>query len=129
MKKTKIIYWVSTILFVLFMGSTAIPDVRSTPEAVAFLTQLGYPLYFIPFIGVLKLLGCVALVVPGFPKVKEWAYAGFAFDLIGAIYSALAVSGFDVMMLIMILPIGLMILSYVYFHKMNNKEQGIRSKE
>jgi len=118
MKKIKIIYWASTILFVLFMGSTAIPDVLSTTEAVAFMTQLGYPLYFVPFIGVLKLLGCIALLVPGFRRVKEWAYAGFAFDLIGAIYSAVAVSGFDIRMLFMILPIGLMILSYVYFHKM-----------
>jgi len=118
MKKIKIIYWVSTILFVLFMGSTAIPDILSTPEAVAFLAQLGYPLYFVPFIGVLKLLGCIALLVPGFPRIKEWAYAGFAYDLIGAIYSALAVGGFDVKMLIMLLPIGLMVLSYVYFHKM-----------
>jgi uncharacterized membrane protein YphA (DoxX/SURF4 family) len=118
MKKIKIIYWASTILFVLFMGSTAIPDVLSTTEAVAFMTQLGYPLYFIPFIGVVKLLGCIALLVPGFPRVKEWAYAGFAFDLIGAIYSAVAAGGIDIRMLFMLLPIGLWVLSYVYFHKL-----------
>jgi uncharacterized membrane protein YphA (DoxX/SURF4 family) len=128
MKKIKIIYWTATILFVLFMGSTAIPDILSTTEAVSFMNQLGYPHYFVPFIGVLKLLGCIALLVPGYPRIKELAYAGFAYDLIGAIYSAIAVGGFDVKMLIMLLPIGLMLLSYVYFHK-QNKEQGVRVKE
>jgi len=118
MKKNKIIYWIVTILFGAFMIFTAIPEVMNTAESVAFMDHLGYPAYFNQFLGIAKILGCIAILIPGFPRVKEWAYAGFAFDLIGATYSVLAAGGFDVQMLFMLLPIGLMLLSYVYFHKM-----------
>lgn len=114
MKKTKTIYWVTTTIFALFMASTAIPDIMMQKEAMAFITSLGYPEYFIPFIGVAKLLGCIAIMVPGFPKIKEWAYAGLAFDLIGAVYSNLMVHGWDNGMLTMIPIFGFMIASYVY---------------
>ena len=70
-------------------------EILKVPDAVAFITQLGYPVYFIPFIGVAKVLGSIAIVVPRFPKLKEWAYAGLTFDLIGAVYSNLMVNGWD----------------------------------
>ena len=77
MKKTKIIYWIFTGLLAAGMLLGSIPDIMSTPEAVAIVTtHLGYPAYFIPFIGVAKLLGAVAILIPGFPRIKEWAYAG-----------------------------------------------------
>ena len=93
MKKTKIIYWVITILFGGFMLFSAIPDIMNKPEAIDFMNKLGYPPYFTPFIGVAKLLGVIAILVPGFPRIKEWAYAGLMFDLIGAAYSIYATSG------------------------------------
>src|ERR1043165_6179177 len=91
MKKTKIAYWIITILFAGFMLFSAIPDGLSTPDAVTFMTWLGYPKYFIPFIGVAKVLGVIAILIPGYPRIKEWAYAGLVFDLVGATYSAASV--------------------------------------
>jgi uncharacterized membrane protein YphA (DoxX/SURF4 family) len=91
MKKTKLLYWLSTGLLAALMTMSAIVNLLSTPESVAAFEHLGYPAYLLPFLGVAKLLGSVALVVPGFPKLREWAYAGFVFDLGGAMYSSMAV--------------------------------------
>jgi hypothetical protein len=89
----------------------------SAPEWVEIFKMLGYPIYMLPFIGVAKLLGVIALLVPGFPRLKEWAYAGMFFDLTGAVYSGLMVGGFDPKMLIMLIPYVLGGLSYIYHHK------------
>ena len=89
------------------------------------MTQLGYPLYILPFLGVAKFLGIVALLVPGFPRLKEWAYAGFTFDLIGAVYSGIAKNGFDPMMLSMLVFFGLLALSYIYHHKRLAAKQSV----
>ena len=121
MKKNKIIYWIVTILFVAFMIFTAIPEIMNTAESVAFMDHLGYPAYFNQFIGIAKILGCIAILIPGSPRVKEWAYAGLAFDLTGAIYSMIAVEGFQVPMLFMLVPVVLGILSYVFYHKNDAK--------
>lgn len=118
MKKTNILYWVFTGLFAGFMLFTAIPNILVSPESVALITdQLGYPKYTILFFGVAKLLGSIAILVPGFPRLKEWAYAGLFFDLIGATYSAIAVEGLHLPMLFMLLPFGVGALSYIYYHK------------
>jgi len=66
-KKTKITYWVLTGVFSAFMMMASIPDVLSTPEAMAMFKHLGYPVFLLPFIGVAKLLGIVAVLIPGFP--------------------------------------------------------------
>ncbi len=117
MKKINIIYWIFTALFAVMMAATAIPDVIMQPEAVTFMTHLGYPLYFIPFIGWAKILGAAAILIPGFPRIKEWAYAGLFFDLIGAVYSNMAVGPLDPSMLFMVVFFIPGILSYVYYHK------------
>jgi uncharacterized membrane protein YphA (DoxX/SURF4 family) len=117
MKKTKIIFWVITIVFAAFMAFTAVPNVTMEPESVKFMTQLGYPKYFIPFIGVAKLLGCVAIVIPGYYRVKEWAYAGLFFDLAGATFSVISIFGVNVSLVFMALPIIVGALSYVLYHK------------
>lgn len=117
MKKIKIIYWIVTVLFAAFMFFTAIPDVLMAPGAIAFMDHLGYPNYFTPFIGVAKVLGCIAILVPGFPRIKEWAYAGLAFDLIGATYSAISSDGFHPSVSFMLLPVLLFCRSYFYYHK------------
>lgn len=119
MKKTKIIYWTSTILFAGFMGLGALGDLIQEEEAVKMITGLGYPAYFVPFIGFAKLLGCIAILIPQFKKIKEWAYAGFFFDLVGATYSAIMAAGWDNQMLFMILPFGFGTLSYLYNQKVN----------
>jgi hypothetical protein len=117
MKKIKIWYWIVTAIFAAFMLFSAIPDVLSAPEAVTMITGLGYPKYFVPFIGVAKVLGAVAILIPGLKRIKEWAYAGLFYDLFGATYSALALGGFDPAILFMILPIGFLFLSYYLWHK------------
>jgi uncharacterized membrane protein YhaH (DUF805 family) len=116
MKKTNILYWIFTCLFAALMLFSAIPDVFSNPVAVKGMHgELGYPVYFIPFIGVAKLLGVIAILVQRFPRLKEWAYAGLFFDLIGATYSIAAIGKPD--WTFMILPIGLGIMSYVLYQK------------
>jgi hypothetical protein len=97
---------------------SAIPDILSTQEAVDMVTKnLGYPKYFIPFIGVAKLLGVVALIVPGFPEIKEWAHAGFVFDLTGAVYSSIAVGDPPATWMPIFIGFALIAASYIYYHK------------
>jgi hypothetical protein len=123
MKKTRIIYWVVTGLFGLFMISTAIPNIMVDKGSVDLIsTMLGFPKYFIPFIGVAKLLGAIAILVPGFPRVKEWAYAGIFFDLAGATYGSIAVMGFNAGTPIMFLFIAFELLSYYYYHRLQNEK-------
>jgi uncharacterized membrane protein YphA (DoxX/SURF4 family) len=117
MKKTNMIYWILTGLFAAFMIFTSIPDILMVKDAVTFMNHLGYPNYFIPFIGVAKVLGCIAILIPGFPRIKEWAYAGLFFDLFGATYSNIAVEGMQVGLLFMVLPFGFLFASYAYYHK------------
>ena len=120
MKKITVAYWIITGIFAAFMLFSAIPDILVVPEAVAMITGLGYPRYIIPFLGVAKLLGVIAILIPSFTRLKEWAYAGLFFDLIGATYSAIAKEGFQLPMLFMILPIGFLFLSYFLWHKKKN---------
>ena len=116
MKKTNIFYWVFTGLFSAMMLGSAIPDIMSSPIAIQGMhRELGYPLYFIPFIGVAKVLGVLAILLPISSKIKEWAYAGLFFDLIGACFSIMAIGKPDWMF--MFLPIFLGIGSYVFYHK------------
>ncbi len=117
MKKITVIYWIFTVLMVALMGLGSIPDILSSPDAVALFQHLGYPAYLLPFIGVAKLLGVAAILTPGFPRVKEWAYAGFVIDLTGAMYSSLAVG--DPPSGLLFFLIGYIIIggSYVYHHK------------
>ncbi len=118
MKKTTILYWIITGLFSAFMFFSAIPDAMKTPEAVTFITDLGYPEYFVVFIGVVKILGVIAILIPGFPRLKEWAYAGLFFDLAGATYSLIAKEGgFQLPMTFMLLAIGFLFWSYFLYHK------------
>ena len=121
MQSTKIIYWTTTILFAGFMLFSAIPNILITQETLTIMTQLGFPVYFIPFIGVAKLLGVIAILIPGFARVKEWAYAGLIFDLIGACYSVIAIEGFSAAILPMFVFIGIAFGSYFYYHKKTNE--------
>jgi uncharacterized membrane protein YphA (DoxX/SURF4 family) len=117
MKKTKIIYWIFTALLGLSMLSTAIPEIINGPDAIKFMSALGFPPYINPFLGIAKILGVIAILVPRFPRIKEWAYAGFCFDLIGATYSQIAIgTPFNnwIFMLIFFIPL---IGSYIYYHK------------
>jgi hypothetical protein len=118
MNKLNIVYWVSTGLFVLFIVSGSIGNVMLTDEWKTIAAQLKLPEYLFPFLGVAKILGCIALLAPISPRIKEWAYAGLFFDLIGAMYCGIAVaSTFDPMILTMLVPFALMGLSYGAHHR------------
>lgn len=120
MKKTKIFYWIVTVVFAVFMIFTSVPDVMLAPEAVKMIKGLGYPEYFIVFIGIAKILGGITILIPYFNRLKEWAYAGLFFDLIAAVISMLAIQGFQASMLFMILPISFLFISYFLWHKLES---------
>jgi hypothetical protein len=116
-KRTKLLYWIFTILFAGLMLFSAIPDMLLVPDAITFMSHLGYPDYFTQFIGIAKILGVIAILIPGPARIKEWAYAGLFFDLFGAIYSIIAKDGFMLPMLTMLVWVGFAVLSYIYYHK------------
>jgi hypothetical protein len=117
MKKTKIFYWIITGIFAAFMLFTAIPDIMMSPDAVKMISGLGYPDYFIPFIGVAKVLGSIAILIPGFKSIKEWAYAGLFFDLVAATYSIIQTAGVSPSLIFMVLPMVFLFVSYYLWHK------------
>lgn len=118
MKKLNVLYWIFNGLFAAMMLMSAIPDIMMDPVAVQGMHEgLGYPLYFVPFIGVAKVLGSIAILVPGFNRIREWAYAGLFFDLIGATFSIIAAGGTIAQYGFMALPLVLGILAYVFYHK------------
>ena len=97
-KRNKIIYWIATIWLVLGMVATGTVQLfreqaqgAVAPPGVYGITHLGYPVYFLTLLGIAKFLGAVAVLVPKFPVLKEWAYAGFFFIMSGAIFSHIAV--------------------------------------
>ena len=91
-KRNKVLYWIATIWLALGMVSTAIVQLIKMKEEVDKTSvTLGYPTYFLTIIGVWKLLGVVAILIPKYPILKEWAYAGFFFLMSGAIFFHLAV--------------------------------------
>jgi len=94
MKAKPIVYWTTTILVAFFMtgGATQVFQYFHNPHGIV--PELGYPMYFFAIIGVWKVLGAIAILVPGFPRLKEWAYAGIFFDLTGAAASCALVGGY-----------------------------------
>ncbi len=92
-KRNKIIYWIATIWLALGMISTGIVQlfkVKAGQGGVDMITHLGYPVYLLTILGILKILGGVAVLIPKFPLLEEWAYAGFFFVMSGAIFSHIA---------------------------------------
>ena len=84
-------YWVATALAGLAFIAGGLIDAARTPDVRAIMSHLGYPAYFAVILGIWKLLGGLAIVVPGVPRLKEWAYAGMVFDLTGALISHITV--------------------------------------
>ena len=91
-RRRRIAYWITTVLVVFELVLGGAWDVLRVPQVRGLIERLGYPSYFLVILGIWKLLGAVALVIPRFPRLKEWAYAGVIFDLTGAVTS-LVISG------------------------------------
>lgn len=92
-KRNKIIYWISTIWLALGMlstGTVQLFKVQAGAGGVDIITHLGYPIYLLTLLGVWKILGVVAVLIPKFSLLKEWAYAGFFFAMSGAVFSHIA---------------------------------------
>jgi uncharacterized membrane protein YphA (DoxX/SURF4 family) len=93
-KRNKIIYWIATIWLSLGMLSTGAMQLFHVkgdgPGSLDSMMQLGYPVYFVTILGICKILGVVTLLIPRFPLLKEWAYAGFFFMMSGAVYTHIA---------------------------------------
>ena len=120
MKKDKIIYWIPTTLIFLFEG--VMPALTSQSEmAKEGIRHLGYPEYFGVWLAVFKVLGALALIIPQVPKrIKEWAYAGFAFDFIFAAISHGAVDGIGGQAIFPLVVLAILAVSYIYYHKLED---------
>ncbi len=117
MKKIRIFYWITTGLFLLMMAFSAISSLASRAQSVAFFNTISMPSYLISFLSVAKLLGVIAILVPGYPRLKEWAYAGLTFDLIGAVYCNYAVGKPTGEWMPILIFVALAFTSYFLYHK------------
>ncbi|MEO7800980.1 MAG: DoxX family protein [Ginsengibacter sp.] len=89
--RNKITYWVATIWLALGMVSTGIVQLMKRKEEATMFAHLGYPVYLSTILAIAKFMGVIAVLVPKFPLVKEWAYTGFFFVMAGAVLSHFAV--------------------------------------
>jgi hypothetical protein len=119
LKNNKIIFFTTTAIIALFEG--VMPALTSQTElAKEGIRHLGYPEYFGNALVVFKVLGVLALIIPQVPKrIKEWAYAGFAFDFLFASISYFAVEGIVFLSLFPLIFLGILTVCYIYFHKIN----------
>ena len=118
MKKTKVLFWTFTILMALPMLGASIADLIPIPEAVEGFKHYGYPVYLLPILGVARVLGLIAIFTPGLARLKEWAYAGFVFDLVLAIYSGLAVGDPIVTVTAPAIALVFTLASYTSYHRL-----------
>ncbi|WP_343617624.1 DoxX family protein [Flavobacterium sp.] len=119
-KRNKIIYWIATLWLALGMTSTGIVQVLKIKEEADMMTHLGYPLYFLTILGVWKILGVIAILIPKFPLLKEWTYAGFFFAMSGAVFSHFAVGDSGIEYFGPVLLLVLTVLSW-YFRPAERK--------
>ena len=89
-KRNKIIYWIATAWLALGMLSTGLMQLLKVKEETDFIMRMGYPDYFLTILGLSKIIGVLLILIPKFPVLKEWAYAGFFFTMSGAIFSHIA---------------------------------------
>ncbi|MHA7058836.1 DoxX family protein [Aquimarina sp. M1] len=119
MKKYKIIFWTTTIIIFIMEG--ILPIFTSQTElAKEGIRHLGYPEYFGNALVIFKVLGALTLIIPKSPKrIKEWAYAGFAFNFIFASISHLVIDGIGFPSFLPLIFLGILIASYLSYHKLN----------
>jgi uncharacterized membrane protein YphA (DoxX/SURF4 family) len=117
MKSTKIWYWIFTILLIALMLLSAVTSFFKNPDGIAMMEHLGYPYSVLYLLSIAKILGIIAILVPGYPRLKEWAYAGFTFDLVGAIYAGLSTGDPISQWIPLIIGLVLIFGSYIFYHK------------
>jgi len=122
MKRYTLASWTVTGLMAVLMLLSAVPDVLGVPGAVTVFEHLGYPTYLLLFLGTAKIFGVTAVLVPGFLRLKEWAFAGLTFDVSGALYSHLSVGDPPTAWLPAMLALALISGSYVAHRSRTNRE-------
>lgn len=124
MKKNKIIFWVATVILILWEGAMPLGTVFFAPEYVNAGTKpLGYPDYFAYTLIICKVLGVIAISMPKVPStLREWAYAGLTFNLIFAFISHACVDKNFSYMVMPLVVLGILILSYIYGRKMREQQ-------
>jgi hypothetical protein len=111
MKAKNIAYWTATVLVAFFIGSGGFAQLALLRSNAQGAVLLGYPLYFFRILGFWKVLAAIAILVPRFPRLKEWAYAGIFFDLTGAAASVAAVGGYGAYAFHIVAPLVLAVLT------------------
>jgi hypothetical protein len=119
-KRNKIIYWIATLWLALGMVSTGIVQLLKIKEEVEMMHQLGYPRYFLTLLGIWKILGVITILIPKYPLLKEWAYAGFFFAMSGAVFSHLAIGDDLIALFGPVLLLVLIVVSW-YFRPAERK--------
>jgi uncharacterized membrane protein YphA (DoxX/SURF4 family) len=120
-KRNLIVYWIATALLSFGMLASGLAQIFHSKDMIDLITPLGYPPYILYIIGIWKILGVIALLVPGFKLLKEWAYAGFFFVMTGALISHLAIGDFGVKALLGPLMQTIFIILSWYFRPANRK--------
>ncbi len=122
-KRTTVVFWVFTGLFSFFMLISALSDLFEVEQARSIMSHLGFPIYMMRFMGVAKLLGLVVLLMLQFRNVKEWAYAGFVFNLLGGFYAHIYLNDTAAEWGRPIILLVLLIGSYIfYYHRHFSKQ-------
>ncbi len=119
-KVGKITYWLATIWLALGMSSSGVVQLLKVEAEIDFILKLGYPYYFLTLLGIWKILGVIAVLIPKFPLLKEWAYAGFFFMMSGALFSHIAAGNAVNEMFPAILLLVLTVVSW-YFRPLDRK--------
>jgi uncharacterized membrane protein len=119
-KRNKIIYWIATVWLAFGMTVTGAFQFLKTKQEADMFAHLGYPEYLMTILGVWKILGAVAVLIPKFPLLKEWTYAGFFFAMSGAVFSHLAIGDGAMELFGPVLLIVLTIVSW-YFRPESRK--------
>jgi len=124
MKKYKIIFWITTSLLFVTQGLLPLLTLNA-PETKAGMEHLGYPTYFAIMMALFKHVGGLILIIPrgGGTRIKEWAYAGFAFDFIAAFVSIWAVDGVGASLLFPTIAMAVLLTSYYCYHRMLSEKR------
>ena len=114
MKMNKIIYWIATTLIILIIGLGSIADFLKLDAVKESTTGIGFPLYIIPFLGTMKVLGTIVILIPALSRFKEAAYAGLIFYFIRATYCHIAVGDGADKFGTTLFILAIIIVSYIY---------------
>jgi hypothetical protein len=117
MKKINIAYYVVTGLLTLGLGLGAVGNLMSSEESLVIYRSIGMPDYLCPFLGLAKILGLIAIWIPGYPRIKEWAYAGLFYDLLGATYGGIVAGPEPAGASFIVIIIVFVFASYFLYHK------------